>query len=256
MRSLGIPEVLIILGLLVLLFGGARLPALLGYLGHKAGGWLRQWRWIWHSVAGSEEEEIRAEESFGRELAARFLEQMPRATDGTLSRRVAAVGARLAQAPLAAPRRFHFDVVEAGTANAYALPGGYVFVTRRLAGLCGDDGELAFLLGHEMGHILARHFAEKTLMTALLSALRGGGVVAELLGKGYSQQQEFEADEKGLELAVQAGFGGEGALALLGKLATVSPGLAEFAQYFSTHPSTAERIASVRRAWGATARRS
>lgn len=246
MRSLGIPEVLIILGLLVLLFGGARLPALFGYLGRRAGAWLRQWRWIWHSLAGSEDEEIRSEESFGREMAARFVQQMPRTSDEALRGRIAAIGERLAKTPQAASRSFRFDVVEAPTANAYALPGGYVFVTRRLAGLCADDGELAFLLGHEMGHILARHFAEQTVMSALLSALKGGTLVSELLGKGYSQQQEFEADAKGLELVLRAGFAGEGALGLLRKLAAVSPDLPEFRQYFSTHPPTAERIASVR----------
>jgi len=256
MRSLGLPEVLIILGLLVLLFGGARLPALLGYLGHKAGSWLRQWRWIWHSLAGSEDEEIRAEETLGREQAARLLQQMPPAADEALCRRVAAVGGRLAQTSMAARRRFHFHVVEADAANAYALPGGYVFVTRPLAAQCDGDGELAFLLGHEMGHILARHFAENTVMTALLAALKAGRLASELLGKGYSQQQEFEADAKGLELILQAGFAGEAALGLLRQLAVVSPQLPEFAQYLSTHPPAAERIASVRSALEATAQRS
>ncbi len=246
MRSLGLPEILIILGLLVLLFGGARLPALLGYAGRKAGAWFRQWRWIWQSLAGSEDEEIRAEESVGREMASRLRHQMPRATDKALSSRVAAVGARLADTPPAAPRRFHFDVVDAEAANAYALPGGYVFVTRRLAALCTDDSELAFLLGHEMGHILGRHFAENAVMTALLAALKAGSLASELLGKGYSQQQEYEADAKGLALVLQAGFAGEGALSLLKKLAAVSPDLPEFAQYFSTHPPTADRIASLR----------
>ncbi len=248
MRSLGLPEILIILGLLVLLFGGARLPALMGALGRKVGSWFNQLRWLWRSMAGSEEEEIRSEETVGREEAAEFLEQMPPAGDEELQRRVAAVGGRLAATQAAAGRRFHFHVVEAPAANAFALPGGYIFVTRGLAELCGGDEEIAFLLGHEMGHVLSRHFAEGRIAKTLLSALRAGRLATELLGKGYSRQQEQEADRIAVELALAAGLDGEGALRLLRHLHQLAPGAPEFLQYFSTHPAAEERIAAVRRA--------
>jgi predicted Zn-dependent protease len=254
MRSIGLPEVLIILGLLVLLFGGARLPGLMGRLGHKVRSTINQLRWIWQSLAGSEDEEIRAEETVGREEAARFLEHMPPVADENLQGRVAAVGDRLARTNHAATRHFSFHVVEGPVANAYAFPGGYVFVTRRLAELCGDDEETAFLLGHEMGHILCRHFAENKVMTTLLGALRAGRLATELLGKGYSQQQEHEADLKGLELIRQADFPGAGALRLLRKFHQLAPGPPEFAQYFSTHPTAAERIESVSGALAASVR--
>jgi len=247
MRSLGIPEVLIILGLLVLLFGGARLPAFLAGLGRRFGLWLNQWRWVWRSMAGTEEEEILAEERVGKEQAARLLEHMPPlAADAELVRGLRSLGDRLAKAPLAARRHFHFYVVESPIANAFALPGGYVFVTRRLAEMCEDSSETAFLLAHEMAHVASRHFVENTVLQTLLGALKTGQLLAELVGKGYSREQELEADRKALELLREAGFAEEGARRILRKLHGLSPEPPELFQYLSTHPRFEERLEALR----------
>jgi predicted Zn-dependent protease len=246
MRSLGLPEVLIILGLLVLLFGGARLPAFLAGLGRRLGLWINQWRWVWRSMAGTEEEEIRAEEKVGREQAARFLEYMPPAADSELVRGLQSVGDRLARTAPAARRTFHFHVVEAPAANAFALPGGYVFVTRRLAEMCEDSAETAFLLAHEMAHVVSRHFVENTVLDTLLGALKTGRLVAELVGKGYSREQELEADRKALELVREAGFAEDGARRILRKLHGLSPEPPELLQYLSTHPRFEERLEALR----------
>lgn len=242
MRSLGLPEILIILGLLVLLFGGARLPAFFAALGRRLGSWVNQWRWVWRSMAGTEEEEIRAEEAVGREQASRFLEYMPPVTDSELTGEVRSVGERLARTAPAGRRTFRFHVVEAPVANAFALPGGYVFLTRRLAAMCEDSSETAFLVAHEMAHVISRHFVENRVMETLLGALKAGQLLAELVGKGYSREQELEADRKAVELMREAGFAEEGARRILTKLHRLSPEPPELLQYLSTHPRFEERL--------------
>lgn len=243
MRSLGLPELLVILGLLALLMGGARISGLFGWLGRRVRTAVNQVKWIYQSFGGTEDEEIRAEEKVGADLAARLRAQMPPDPDENVQRLVSGTGARLADTREAKKRRFVFQVVEGPMANAFALPGGYIFVTRKLADLCaGDQDETAFLLAHEMGHVLCRHLAQQKVMDTLLSAVRAGRLASELLGKGYSRQQEREADSKAVELATEAGFEGEAALRVLRKLGQVTTEAGEFAQYFSTHPSTEERL--------------
>jgi len=243
MRSLGIPELIVILGLITLLIGGARLSHLFGWAGRRAGSTLRQVKWIFESLGGSEESEVRAEEDVGAELAEAFLAQMPPDPDPAVQELVERIGGRLAQPPEAAKRRFRYRVVEAPLANAYALPGGYVFITRPMMQLCSrDEAELAVLLGHETAHVLCRHLAERKVVDTVLGALRTGGIAYKLLGSGYSQQQELEADRKGAELALEAGFEPSAPLRLLRKFESLDPRASELAQYFSTHPGTGERI--------------
>ncbi len=243
MRTLGIPELLVILGLLTLLFGGARLPGLFHWAGRRAGSTIRQVKWIFESLGGSEESEARAEKDAGADLAREFLAQMPLDPDAAAQGQVARVGARIAKTPGASKRDFRFQVVQASLANAYALPGGYVFVTRPMMDLCGrDEGALAVLLGHETGHIVCRHLAERKVVDTVLGSVRAGGLAHKLLGSGYSRQQELEADRKGAELALEAGFERTAPLRLLRTLETLEPQRGELGQYFAAHPKTAERI--------------
>jgi len=243
MRSLGLPELIIIGALLLLLFGGRRTPSVFRWAGKRAGSTIRQVKWIFESLGGSEESEVRAEQDVGAELAREFLAQMPLDPDPETQAVVERVGARLAKTPEARSRRFRYQVVQAPLANAYALPGGYVFVTRPMMDLCGrDEDALAVLLGHETAHIVCRHLAERKVVDTVLGAVRAGGVAHKLLGSGYSQQQELEADRKGAELALEAGFDREAPLRLLRKLESLKPAAGELTQYFSTHPRTEERI--------------
>lgn len=243
MRTLGLPELLIILGLLVLLMGGARISRLFEWLGRRTRATANQVKWLYESLGGTDEEEIRAEREVGAELAGKFLAQMPRDPDEKVQELVGRVGGRLAQTPQAKNRSFIFQVVQGPTANAYALPGGYIFVTRGLIDLCGaDPDETAFLLAHEVGHVICRHMAEQKLVNALLSALKAGQIAGEMLGKGYSREQEREADLKGAQLAAEAGFDARAALRVLRKLSDVAPDAVGLIQYFATHPNAEERL--------------
>jgi len=243
MRSLGLPELLVIAGLVLLLLGGSRISRLFGWFGRRTKSTVDQVRWIYTSLGGSEEQEIEAEGRVGSDLVEKFLRQMPPDPDQELQALVRWIGGRLAETPEANKRHFTFQVVTAPVANAFALPGGHVFVTRALADLCADgEGEMAFLLGHEMGHVICRHMAEKKVVDTLLGAVRSGRVLGDLLGKGYSREQEREADWKAVDLARESGFPPEASLRVMRKLGELGATTSEFEQYFSTHPSTDERL--------------
>jgi len=169
---------------------------------------------------------------------------------------VAAVGAKLADAVKDGRREFHFSLVRAGVSNAYALPGGFVFITEPLLDLCAQDrDELAFLLGHEMGHVLRGHaksqLTASTFLHAVTAQLAGAGLMLrQLLNKGYSRELELEADAEGARLAASAGFDPRAAARALQRLARVSGGNAGLMEYFSSIP----RLRSGFRRWNGVAK--
>lgn len=246
MRSIGWQELLVILGLLVVFLLARRTPELFRWLGVQIRSLLGQLRWIYHSLGGTPEQERSAEVEVGRQLAARFLAQAPPTPDPDLQSRVRQVAARLAaHVP---GRQFIVQVVEAPSVNAYALPGGYVFLSRALVdGLENAEDELAFLIAHEMGHVVRGHPTEKVFLDTLLGAVRSGQLLAQLVSLGHSREQELEADEFALELLVKAGFRSEAGLDLMDRLAISEHARSPLESYWSTHPSLAERRQHLRR---------
>ncbi len=245
MRGLGLPELLVIAALVILFLGGRRISSGLGEIGKVAKQTKDQAKWIYRSVGGSEEEEIEAEGPVGERLAARLLEQFPEDPDPAARERLEGIGQKLAGAD-GSGRVFRFRVVEAGFANAFALPGGHVFVTRPLFDLCrNDDAEIAYLLGHEMAHIIRRHAAEKYVTQAVLSALPVRGLAVSLLNKGYARDHELEADADGAKLAAKAGFDRQGSIRALRRLEEAAPETGLLAEYWSTHPPVQERLAKL-----------
>ncbi len=246
MRSIGLAELLVIAGILALLFGGRRISALMGALGRRLRDTFDQAKWIYESIGGSEEEALKAEARVGEKLAARMRESYPPDPDQGAQERLRRLGAKLTAQ--AGNREFHFQVVTAPFANAFALPGGYVFVTRPLLDACrGDDGMLAFYLGHEMGHIRLRHAAERYAAEAVLKAVAArAAFVAELLSKGYSREQEREADLEGLRLARQAGYDPRAAVRAMRAIEQAGEA-AGWREYLSTHPPMRDRIATLER---------
>lgn len=131
--------------------------------------------------------------------------------DPALAAYVSAVGRRIA-IQTGRPDGFGFTVLDSGTVNAFALPGGYIHVTRGLLALAGDEAELASVLAHEIAHVTARHSAERYRRAAI------GGLGVELMGavmggpgtdaylSAYNRHQELEADAIGLRYLVRAGY--------------------------------------------------
>ena len=243
---------LIVVG--VLLFLGAKfLPRLGAWLGGQSRKPFRQAKWMWSWFAGTEAEAIQAEYEYGRECARQFAAQFPGKAAREKQEVVSAVGSRLADAVKDRSRKFHFSLVRANVSNAYALPGGFVFITEPLVDLCGQDpDELAFLLGHEMGHVIRGHarsqLTARTFLNAVTARLSGAGLMLrQLLNQGYSRDLELEADGEGARLAAAAGFDPRAAARALERLARGASGNAGLAEYFSSHPPLAERIRKLER---------
>ena len=178
---------------------------------------------------------------------------------------------RLAQAAKRPDVSWQFNVTDDIEATAFALPGGYVYVTRGLLALLNSEDELAGVLGHEMAHVLERHAARRAGAAtpfALLFGVPAGllGAVSPVLGgivegtgelasgmvlASYSRDQERDADRRGIVLAAQAGWDPAALASFLytlereEALAGHDPNRPGF---FATHPATPERVEKVRAA--------
>ncbi len=240
--------ILLAILVILLLFGGKLLPRLGHWLGSESRKPYRQAKWMWTSFAGTEEESVQAEMEYGRECAREFIRQFPGTVAPADQELVTGVGSRLAEKQTEPRREFRFTLVLSPVANAFALPGGFVFMTKALLDLCErDSDEVAFFLGHEIGHIVHGHAREQmttsTILNAVTARLSGvGRMLREVLGKGYSRSLELEADKEAVRLAAAAGFDSGASVRALQRLAKVSPDHAGLAEYFSSHPSLSERI--------------
>ena len=152
--------------------------------------------------------------------------------DQQLAAYVDRVGQRLARNSHRPELTYHFNVVNDSTPNAFALPGGFIAITRGLLVNMDNEAQLAAVLGHEIGHVTARHSVQElqrsTLLGTTVSLLGGlagdsgygtiltqvGGLTANLLSKRYSREQEFEADRLGIGYMARADYGLQGAVQL------------------------------------------
>src|SRR5262245_29117250 len=141
-------------------------------LGRIAGVQLRKARWMWASVAGNEADGIRAEQAVGRDMAAVVLEDMPRDSDPTTQALLDEVAAKLAAVVRNRLHRFQTTAIASDRPTAFALPGGFIFVARSLVHLCDRNrDDLAFVVAHEMAHVIRRHAIERLLQQKVLNAV-------------------------------------------------------------------------------------
>ncbi len=163
-----------------------------------------------------------------------------------------------------------FYVIKSPELNAFAAPAGQVFITSGLIGMLENEGELASILSHEMGHVTARHIAKQIEKSKVLNWVTLAGALAGmLLGRGseagaalatssmaagasltlkYTRDNEREADQLGLKYLTSAGYAGRdmiGALRKLRKYSLISP---QIPAYLSTHPAIDDRIIDLEQA--------
>ncbi|MES2401431.1 MAG: M48 family metalloprotease [Pseudomonadota bacterium] len=204
----------------------------------------------------------------GRQLAALLMGSKPLYGELTMQRYINQLGRWISLQSSRPDLPWTFAVLDDPGFNAFATPGGYVFVTRGLMGHVTDEAELAGILAHEITHVTARHHliamnkaARAGLLTQLIgSQLKndvGGMLSAQLLGlgkniytKGLDQDDELEADRTGVTLAARAGFDPYGLVAVLQNLRTASPDDALFALSLSTHPPAQLRLNQLELAMG------
>ena len=173
------------------------------------------------------------------------------------------IGRRLAQATGRPDIRYTFTLLDSDMVNAFATPGGFVYITRGMLAVAQDEADIAAVMGHEIGHVTARHSASRQtqsvfaqLGAAVLGAVTGSEGLANIAGVGagawlakHSRDDEFQADELGVRYLVGAGYDP-------GAMSTLLQGLERSSQleqamaggrgggfdFFSTHPQTPDRI--------------
>jgi beta-barrel assembly-enhancing protease len=213
-------------------------------------------------LGGTEEDSLRAEIRLGRDLAAALLKQVPLVQENESTRFAAQIGHWLAAHVKEKKLPFVIRVTAEREPNARALPGGPVFVSWPLLEMCrGQRDEIAFVLGHEMAHIVQRHTLDRIVKDAALSLLLrqlSGRHAAsawlsqsgrQLLSRAFSRDDEFEADVFAAALVGTAGGDASAGERLLEKLAQGTSGQKSVGiagDYLATHPPLMERIANLR----------
>jgi predicted Zn-dependent protease len=203
-----------------------------------------------------EKEEI----EIGRDMAARLLGAAPLAADDALQRYVNNVGRWLAAQTERPGLPWHFGVLEAPQLNAFATPGGHIFVTRGLVARMQNEAELAGVLAHEIAHVLRKHHLkaiQKTAQLELANTALGSfarqdersnrrekllSAGSELFARGLDKDDELEADRLGVVIAARAGYDAYGLPAVLQTLQAMNPADSGLALMFKTHPAPAERL--------------
>jgi len=206
----------------------------------------------------SEAQEI----DIGRQLDVEVRREMGLYEDAELQRYVSDIGLRLAKTSQRPNLPWAFAVVDAPAVNAFALPGGFIYLTRGIMPFLDDEAELAGVLGHEIGHVTARHSAQQYTrgMGAQLGLALGGiffpatrpfGQLAEtglgLLFMKHGRDDELQADRLGAEYSWTSGWDPAGVPDLLNTLARLDEGSDRrgVPNWLSTHPHPADRVEKV-----------
>lgn len=228
-----------------------------------------------------------AERQQGTTASADIVAEYGGAYPGRQAQYAERVGRRIAvQSGLASdPSAFNVTLLDSAVDNAFAIPGGYVYVTRNLLALMNDEAELAAVLGHEVGHVAARHSAKRdkiatrnsilgTLGQVLVRSVAGNSGVGDLLTRGigtgtklatlgFSRAQETQADDLGVSYLARAGYDPGALSTMLEDLAaqeTLTQQIAGSARslpaWASTHPDPASRVRRARQQAAIAARNS
>jgi predicted Zn-dependent protease len=207
------------------------------------------------------------EQEIGDAMAADVNAQLPLVHDPVLNAYVTNLGRLLAKESSRPRLDYHFYVINSAGVNAFALPGGYVYLTRGLIERTGKGSELAAVLAHEVGHVAARHGVEKlqrymrtgSLVNFLYTVILGGEprllrenalqLTGVLWSASHSREDEATADRLAVQYLIRAGIDPQGVVTLLETLLReeqADPAAAARVAWFSTHPLTSARIAEVK----------
>jgi len=163
------------------------------------------------------------------------------------------------------PFAFHL-LADTETINAFALPGGQVFITRALLNLLDSEGELAGVLGHEVGHVVGRHTAEQLAKSQLIQGLAGAAgvglydpnhpqsasaaqlamLVGNMINMKYSRSDESQADQVGVRLMAEAGYDPRSMIKVMQILQQSGGGSSE-PEFMSSHPDPGNRIEAIQK---------
>ena len=211
---------------------------------------------------------VSQDQEIGRQSAAEVERQLPILTDRSIEAYVNAVGKRLAAVAPGADFPYQFKVVNASDINAFALPGGYLYLNRGLIEAAKNEGQLAGVMSHEMAHVALRHGTNQASKAYLgqaglgvLGGLTGGksestqraigavgGFGMNALFLKFSRTDEQQADIVGSQMMAKAGYDPQDMVdffEILRSQASRDPSKVE--QFFSDHPAPKDRAARIRK---------
>ncbi|MDQ6736273.1 MAG: M48 family metallopeptidase [Gemmatimonadota bacterium] len=211
--------------------------------------------------AVSQQQEVQ----MGAQYAAQLDQQLPMVTDPEVVRYINVLGDSIAHVTSRRDLDWHFFVVNSPEVNAFAVPGGYVYVNRGLIDRATRMDELAGVLGHEIGHVIRRHTIKQMqqqqganigiTLACILTSICNNQATGTAINAGagalfakFSRTDEAQADEEGFKNVVRAGISPEGLVTMFQKLIDErksTPGAVD--GWFATHPLEEERIADVQR---------
>jgi predicted Zn-dependent protease len=174
------------------------------------------------------------------------------------------VGHRIVQNSVVQKSGYQYDfhlLADPQSVNAFALPGGQVFITLALFSRLENEDQLAGIFGHEIGHVIARHGAQRMAQQELAQGLTGAAVIAagdynsaqgiqmiaNLVSMSYGRDQELESDDLGVRFMYEAGYRPEALLDVMRILEAASGGQRQ-PEFFSTHPSPENRLQKIQEA--------
>ncbi|WP_341228039.1 M48 family metalloprotease [uncultured Arcticibacterium sp.] len=189
--------------------------------------------------------------------------------DNDIQRQIKTVGNRivtsfnqvLAARGIENPYRFDFHVLrDDRTVNAFALPGGQIFITAGLLSRLSTEDQLAGVLGHEVGHVVHRHSAQQMAQSAFFQGLAGAATaasgsygtseianyVAQVKMMKFGRDDELESDEFGVNYMMDAGYNAEAMIQVMEILAEAGGGEMDRDEFMSSHPSPSNRIGKIK----------
>jgi len=220
---------------------------------------------IYNPATGKEESVFTPGESgekkSGQKISKSVEKQFKSIDDFKLQSKIQTIGQKLAAVSDRKDISYHFEILDNKDVNAFALPGGYVYIFKGLLDKTKSDDEIAGVLAHEIGHVAARHVAKRTrgslsleALIILLMNLPSDPASKEQAYRGlmelslqYSREDEFEADRLAVKYTRLAGFNPAGIVTFLQKLRKIDyEKPIEPMHPFKTHPYTADRIKNVK----------
>src|SRR3982751_2871743 len=218
------------------------------------------------TAAGCSSVSQQQEVQIGQETAAQVNAQLPMLRDPTVDSYVSSLGRSIASRTSRADLDWQFAVVNTDVINAFALPGGFIYVNRGVLAQASNESELAGVLAHEIEHVVRRHSVKQ--MEQVQQANVGVGLVCVLtrvcenqaaqaaiqvggsaVFAKFSRADEVQADEGGFQNVIRAGINPRGMLTFFQKLLAEeqSGGSGEANAWFADHPGTQDRIADIQR---------
>jgi len=203
------------------------------------------------------------EVSIGRGADPQIIQRFGYYRNPALQNYVDGVGQKLARVCRRNDIAYHFTVLDTDMENAFAVPGGYIYITRGLLALMNNEAELAGVLGHEVGHVVGHDsatlmsqsmIAQIAVLAGAAGAATGGGspelaaATSQLFNSimlGYSREKEYRADEQSVEYVMKSGYDPLQMAAFLRTLSFSSQGYTGAQQYLATHPYIFDRISRV-----------